>query len=104
MRLAPFAQHVRESFRQHIEERYPHRSERTMFRRLHPLPAIHHRELVVMMLSVLRRRIVVMVVIIRPIRQCVMHSAVRHPSMTRNNVPAGKEPAKQRQQSENSTE
>ena len=57
-----------------------------------------------MMLSVLRRAIIVMVIIIRTIRERMMHPGIRHTSMLQRHMPGGKEPAEQRQQSENATE
>lgn len=57
-----------------------------------------------MMLPVLRRCIVAMVVIIRCTQQRVMNTTVRNASMLHRHVPGGKEPAKQRQQSEDSGE
>lgn len=90
---APFAQHVRELLCQSIEERHPHRSECLVVCRLHPLSAIHRRQVVMMMLSVLRRRIVVMVIIIRAPQQRVMRAAIRDFAMTQSNAPGGKEPA-----------
>ena len=56
-----------------------------------------------MMLSVLSRAIIIMVVIIRATRQCMMHVIIRHTSMLQRHMPGGKEPAEQRQQSEDAT-
>ena len=106
-RFAPLAQHGRELFCQRIEKRHPYRRDRPVLRRFRPLTAIDHRQVVVMMLSVLRRPIVIMVImviIIRATQQRVMHAAIRDSTMTQSNVPGGKEPAEQRQQSEYSTE
>ena len=49
-------------------------------------------------------RTAVMVISIRAARQRMMHPAIHHASMIKRHVPGGKEPAKQRQQSEDAVE
>ena len=104
-RLTPFTSHVCEQCRKQIGRQHPHRRDRLVFRRLHPLPGTQCGQIVVlMMFAILRRPIVFMIGTILTTQPRVQRPAIRHTGMFRGHVPGGKEPAKQRQQSEDAME
>ena len=87
-----------------VEKRYPYRRQRLLPERLHPRSAHCHHHLVMVMLPIAFVMAIAMVAFIHPTCQRMLKSAVGHPTVMQHRVPGGKEPAEQRQQSEDSTD